>query len=161
MTSEEEFEREMAAISTVYGLRPGRTLTQEDFDAIQLYDKVQRRDEQRATDAFHDGYMQGLREGGSADIEEMRRKLDDQFCRHGVDMMMRKLAEDRCDKLQTALKNLLDLPGINNLPGFATGIHIVAARGLLPAQGIEAGTAETALAGSVHESPVPEGDAPQ
>ena len=130
--SEQEFEREMAAVSTVYGLRPGHTLTQEDFDAIQLYDKTQRRDEQRAIDCFHDGYMQGLREGGSADIEEMRRKLDEQFCQHGVDKVMRRLAEDRCDKLTSALKNLLDLPGIDNLPGFATGIHIVVARGLLP-----------------------------
>lgn len=55
----------------------------------------QRRDQQRAIDAFHDGYMQGLREGGSANIEEMRRKLDEQFCRHGVDRAMRKIAEDR------------------------------------------------------------------
>lgn len=104
----DDFEAEMAAISTVYGFRPGRVLTQEDWDALQLYEKVNRRDEGRATDAFHDGYMQGLREGGSADIEEMRKRMDDQFCRHGVDKAMRKLAEDRCDTLRRLLSEAVE-----------------------------------------------------
>lgn len=111
---DDEFEKhwddQFDAISTVYGLRPGHVLTQEDFDAIQKFDADYRENEETATAAFHRGYMQGLREGGSADIEEMREKLDKQFCEHGVDKAMRRLAERRCEELIEAAQALGAMP---------------------------------------------------
>lgn len=71
-----KFEAEMDAVSTVYSFRPGHVLTQADFDAIQLFDAVSRRDQERAIDAFNKGYEQGLREGGSADIAAMANRVD-------------------------------------------------------------------------------------
>lgn len=75
-TEADSFEKEMDAVSTVYSLRPGHVLTQADFDAIQLFDAVSRRDQDRSIDAFSRGYEQGLREGGSADIAAMSKRLD-------------------------------------------------------------------------------------
>jgi hypothetical protein len=100
--SDEQFDAHwdkiMDATSTVYSLRPGHVLTQADFDAIQTHDQHYRDGEETATAAFHRGYKQGLREGGSADIEQMREKLDAQFVQHSVDKAMRRFAEKRGDK---------------------------------------------------------------
>lgn len=109
--TDEQFEAhwddKFAAISRVYSLRPGHTLTQEDFDAIQKFDEDYRENEQTALDALHTGYTQGLREGGSADIEQMQAKIDKQFCELGVEKAMRSLADDRAaswrDELHLAL----------------------------------------------------------
>lgn len=160
--SDEAFEKLMGSISRVYGLRPGHVLTQEDYDAIQHYDKHNRDDEENAIDAFNRGYQQGLLQGGSADIVKMQARLDENFTKHGVEKAMRMWAERRVDDLQSALKNLLDLPGIGNLPGFMTGAHITAAKALLPASGTPTRSAETT--GSVGEAdggPAPTGETPK
>lgn len=108
---EAEFEREMAATGTVYGLRPGHTLTQADYDAIQLYDKVCRRDESRAIDVHHKAYTAGLRDGGSADIVKMDEQISDLIVKKGVEQMMRTLAERRGDEILSALVGVMDILG--------------------------------------------------
>lgn len=108
---EEAFEREMEATSTVYSLRPGHTLTQADYDAIQLYDQVSRRDQQQNTDAFNSGYQAGLRDGGSADIAEMDCRLSRMLVDKGVEQMMRLLAEQRGDAILEALVGVMDILG--------------------------------------------------
>lgn len=109
--AEAEFEREMAATSMVYGLRPVHTLTQADYEAIQLYDRVSRRDQQQNVDAFNSGYQAGLRDGGSADIAEMDCRLSRMLVEKGVEMMMRTLAEQRADAILAALVGVMDILG--------------------------------------------------
>lgn len=109
--AEAEFEREMAATSTVYGLRPGHTLTQADYEAIQLYDRVSRRDQQQNIDAFNSGYQAGLRDGGSADIAEMDSRLSRMLVNIGVEKMMRRLADQRADAILAALVGVMDILG--------------------------------------------------
>lgn len=108
--SQEEFDAHwdkiMDATSTVYSLRPGHTLTQADYDAIQEHDRYYRENDEAATTAFHRGYMQGLREGGSAEIEELHKRIDKQFVEKGTQMAMRMLAEQRAAKLLAALQAL-------------------------------------------------------
>lgn len=106
-----EFEREMEATSTVYGLRPGHTLTQSDYEAIQLYDKVSRRDQENNTVAFNTGYKSGLRDGGSADIVKLHEQISDLIVKKGVEAMMRTLAEQRCDEMHAALVGVMDILG--------------------------------------------------
>lgn len=72
-----EFEAVMHAISTVYSLRAGMVLTDQHYEAIQAFDRHARRDEERATEAFHRGYHQGLAEGGGADVSTLTNKLHD------------------------------------------------------------------------------------
>jgi len=120
---EAHWDDKFAAISCVYSLRPGHTLTQEDFDAIQKFDADFREGEQTAVDAFHAGYKQGLRDGGSADIEKMQAKLDVRFCEHAVDRTMRKLAEERCAKLAEVVAEARRAIGEHSAPDdcYATG----------------------------------------
>lgn len=108
---EAEFDREMNATSTVYGLRPGHTLTQADYEAIQLYDKVSRRDQERAMDVHHKAYTAGLRDGGSADIAEMDRRLSEMIVEKGVEKMMRVLSDQRADEILAALVGVMDILG--------------------------------------------------
>ena len=98
-------------ISTVYSLRPGHVLTQEDFDAIQRFDKHYRDQEESGTDIFHRAYQQGLREGGSADIVELKNKIDAQFVKYAAEKAMRAFAEQCCDRYRDALQAILDHDG--------------------------------------------------
>ena len=109
--SDDEFEAhwddKFAAISRVYSLRPGHTLTQDDFDAIQKFDADFRENEQTATDAFHAGYMQGLREGGSADIEKMQQRLSVRLVEHSVDKALRGFAETRLQEVTQHVRDFI------------------------------------------------------
>lgn len=97
-----------ADISTVYSLRPGHVLTQEDFDAIQRFDQHYRDQEEAGTAIFHRAYQQGLREGGSADIVELKNKIDLQFVELATEKAMRAFAERRNDELRKAVQTLRD-----------------------------------------------------
>lgn len=101
--SDEDFDAhwddKFATISAVYSLRPGHVLTQDDFDAIQKFDADYRENEQSVLAAFHCGYTQGLREGGSADIEKMQARLDRRSIELGVEKAMRGIAETRRDEV--------------------------------------------------------------
>lgn len=77
MTSEIDFEAIMDAISRVYSLREGHTLTLQDYEAIQTFDQASREDQERAADAFHRGYEQGLREGGTAEVADLKKQISD------------------------------------------------------------------------------------
>lgn len=126
------------AIGRVYSLRVGQTLTQEDFDAIQKFDADFRENEQSVTDAFHAGYTQGLRDGGSADIAQMRAKLDEQFIQFGVEKAMRKFAEREASELMEALQGVMPILGSaeSNASGNPewdyVGPRVAVVRALLP-----------------------------
>ena len=75
MTTETDFEATMDAISRVYSLRAGHTLTLQDYEAIQTFDRASREDQERAVDAFHRGYKQGLTEGGTAEVADLKKQI--------------------------------------------------------------------------------------
>ena len=100
-------DRREDAIATVYSLRPGHTLTQADCEAIQLWEEVNREEDNRATDVFHRGYTQGLRECGSADIEKMKERLDDRGNLLAVEKAMRRFAEDRLDETERHVRDFI------------------------------------------------------
>jgi len=104
--SDDAFNDLMGSISRVYSLRVGHTLTQDDFDAIQHFDKHFRTQDDNATDAFHLGYTQGLREGGSADIEQMQARLVGKQGELAVEKAMRHFAEKRQEQLHEALQRI-------------------------------------------------------
>lgn len=105
--SDATFEALMGSISTVYGLRPGHVLTQEDFDAIQHFDRHFRDEDNNAVEAFHRGYTQGLREGGSADIEAMSEKLSEETTLLAVQKGMRTVAEDRLAEAEQHVRDFI------------------------------------------------------
>lgn len=104
---EAHWDDRFANISRVYSLRPGHVLTQEDFDAIQAYDEQNRKDEETATSALHAGYMQGLREGGSTDIEKMEQRNSRLLVEKSVEYMMRRVAENRLKEVRQHVKDFL------------------------------------------------------
>lgn len=85
---EAHWDAKFDTIATVYGLRPGHTLTQEDFDAIQKFDADYRENEETALHAFHTGYKRGLMDGGSADIAAMSARLDEKTGRLSLEKAM-------------------------------------------------------------------------
>lgn len=87
--TEEEFDALMDAISTVYGLRAGHTLTQDDVDAISLYDANSRANEEGLTDTFHRGYQDGLRHAGGADVQTLSNRLDEKVSELGAERALR------------------------------------------------------------------------
>lgn len=108
-SSDEAFNDLMGTISQVYSLRVGHTLTEDDYNAIQRFDEHFRSQDDNAIDAFHLGYKQGLREGGSADIEQMQAKLDAKQSELAVEKAMRYFAEKRKDEITEALKGAMDI----------------------------------------------------
>ncbi len=156
------FNNLMESISSVYSLRVGHTLTQNDYDAIQNFDKHYRSQEDNAIEAFHRGYTQGLREGGSADIEKMQERLDGKQVQLSVEKAMRHYTEARCDKLHKALKRISTIDMGKGKLAFEAAQNIASmAIADNSAKATETGTAETT--GSVREADdgaVPEGNLP-
>lgn len=62
---------EMEATSIVYGIRVGDVIDQATFDAIQLFDKMTRDDEEGRLTVFHQGYHAGMRRAGGTDTAKL------------------------------------------------------------------------------------------
>lgn len=74
--TDEEWEAIQDATMTVYSLRAGHTLTQADVDAISLYDKDTRHNEEGAIEAYHRGVADGRQEAAGTDMAAVLAKLD-------------------------------------------------------------------------------------
>lgn len=67
---------EMEATSRVYGIRVGDVIDQVTFDAIQLFDKMARDDEQGRVTLFHQGYQSGMQRAGGVDTAKLIEERD-------------------------------------------------------------------------------------
>jgi hypothetical protein len=78
--SEEEanevMDAEMEATSRVYGICVGDVIDRATFDAIQLYDKYNREEEEGRTTVFHQGYQAGMRRAGGVDTAKLIEERD-------------------------------------------------------------------------------------
>lgn len=87
--TEAEWDALFDAIATVYGLRAGHALTQDDVDAISLYDANARANEEGLTDVYHRGYQDGLHTAGGTDVQALNNKLDEKNNELAVERAMR------------------------------------------------------------------------
>lgn len=76
MATEIDFDRYMDATQTVIQLKPGVTLTAEQVAEIQYAFDCERQHEDDAVDAFHNGYLHGLRKAAGADVAALLEKID-------------------------------------------------------------------------------------
>lgn len=78
--SEEDYEEasnaEMEATARVYGIRVGDVVDQVTFDAIQLYDKMARDDDEGRLTVFHQGYQAGMQRAGGVDTAKLIEERD-------------------------------------------------------------------------------------
>ena len=91
LQTDAEFEAEMDAVSTVYSLHPPMVLTDAQYQAIQAFDASSRRDQERATEAFHRGYQDGLVRGAGSDVAALTNKADDARMALTVEKALRKM----------------------------------------------------------------------
>ncbi len=73
---EEAMDAEMEATSRVYGIRVGDVITQETFDAIQLFDKMARDDDEGRLTVFHQGYHAGMRRSAGVETAKLIEERD-------------------------------------------------------------------------------------
>lgn len=73
--SEAEWEAFMDASQTVIQLKAGQTLTQDDVDALRFAGEFERREEERAIDAFHRGRQIGIEEAAGKDAAALHDKI--------------------------------------------------------------------------------------
>lgn len=71
-----DFDRFMEATQTVITLKPGITLTPEQVTEIQYAFECERQHEDDAVDAFHKGYLHGLRTAAGAEMAALIEKID-------------------------------------------------------------------------------------
>ena len=76
MATEIDFDRLMDATQTVIQLKPGVTLSPEQVAEIQYAFDCERQHEDDAVDAFHNGYLHGLRTAAGADKAALIEKID-------------------------------------------------------------------------------------
>lgn len=62
---------EMEATSIVYGIRVGDVIDQATFDAIQLFDKMARDEDEARLTVFHQGYEAGMRRASGVDTAKL------------------------------------------------------------------------------------------
>jgi len=68
---EEAMDAEMEAISRVYGIRVGDVIDQVTYDAIQLFDKKARDDDEGRLTVFHQGYHAGIRRSAGVETAKL------------------------------------------------------------------------------------------
>lgn len=73
---EEAMDAEMEATSRVYGIRVGDVIDQATYDAIQLFDKMAREDDEGRLTVFHQGYGAGLKRGAGNDTAKLIEERD-------------------------------------------------------------------------------------
>lgn len=95
--SEEEWKALEEATVQVYGLRAGHTLTEGDVAALALVDRCQREDEESATDAYHRGLENGLRERGGDELVALEKRASEAAIARATESVMRRFAEQRAD----------------------------------------------------------------
>lgn len=93
--SEKEWEALEGAIVTTYSWRAGHVLTEDDIAALQLVDKCQREDEEAATDCYHRGREEALRERGGDDLVAIHKRISDLEVKAATANTMKLLAESR------------------------------------------------------------------
>jgi len=101
--SEADWEKLEDAIGTLWGLEPGHVLTKADVDGLRHMDTCHRNDEEVATDAYHRGYEEGLRERGGEELVAREKWLSERETRAATDRAMRKLAEARAQTAEAEL----------------------------------------------------------
>lgn len=76
MSDDDDFNRLMDATQTLIQLKPGDILTEDMIADLHLVDADHRESFERATDAFHRGYQDGLERGGGADTAKLIEERD-------------------------------------------------------------------------------------
>ncbi len=90
--TEEEWEALQDAIGTQPGWQVGRVLSEQDIADLRLIDRCHREDDEAATDAYHRGREDGLRERGGDELVELNARCDRYFVEHSTERAMRILA---------------------------------------------------------------------
>lgn len=93
--SPEYFDRVMDAVATVYGFKAGRVLTEDDVEAVQLFDTQAREDGETALDAFSKGYRAGQISAGGKDVAAVLDQMADQSVKHAADRAILMLGKQR------------------------------------------------------------------
>ena len=91
--SEAEWAALEDATVTVYGFRAGRTLTDDDIAALNLVDTCRREDEESATEAYHNGLEEGLRERGGDELVKLNQRVSEAIVERATEKAMRAFAE--------------------------------------------------------------------
>lgn len=108
LQTDAEFEAEMDAVSTVYSLRPGAVLTERQYEAIQAFDAAMRRDQERAVDAYHRGYQDGLMHGGGTDVASLSNKVSELRLSLTTERALKKMDQHWIDRLAKLVVRLSD-----------------------------------------------------
>jgi len=129
MTQEKsQFDKEMDAMSTVYALRPGHVLTQADYEAIQLFDKVCRDQQELANQAFHRGYKDAIRHYKGVEFSSLVDQIDSMKNDIAAARLMRRLAEEKLKEMERNMQHQKPKP--QPIAPFSNGSYICAICGL-------------------------------
>lgn len=109
--TEDAFDRLMDDMQVLYAMRAGHVVSQDDIDALNRLDSHWRSEEERATDAYHRGWTDGLRQGGGESAVAADARADEAWIESASQKMMRALAEQRVDALREAAQPLANYIG--------------------------------------------------
>lgn len=104
--TEAEWEALEDAIMTVYGFNAGHTLTEADIAALALMDRCQRDDNEGATEAYHRGREEGLRERGGDELVSLTKREEAAFLGKMTERAMRAMAEARATSAEAQVESL-------------------------------------------------------
>jgi len=113
--TEAEWDALQDAIGTLWGLEPGHVLSEDDVAGLRLMDTCHREDEEAATDAYHRGLEDGLRQQGGDALVEAERRATRYLVEKSTERAMRRFAEAltteqaaRIEVLETVLRFYAD-----------------------------------------------------
>jgi hypothetical protein len=104
--SDESFDELMDDMQVLYAMRAGHVVSQDDIDALNRLDAHYRSEEERATDAYHRGWTDGLRKSGGERLVEAEELASERWAEASAQKVMRGFAEQRADELQGLLREL-------------------------------------------------------
>jgi hypothetical protein len=93
--TDDAFDALMDDMQVLYGMRPGHTVSEADLAALNRLDAYWREDSERAVDAYHRGWTQGLTHGGGVDVATLQERLDAARGQASVERALGKFAEQR------------------------------------------------------------------
>lgn len=96
--TEAEWDALQDALGTLWGwMKEGHVIRAQDVADFTLIDKCQREDEESATDAYHAGLEEGLRQRGGDELVNAHRRVSEAEIKRATELAMRALATARAD----------------------------------------------------------------
>lgn len=104
--SEEEWQDFEEGTMLLYSLKPGHVLTEADIKSLTFADDCRRNDDESATDAYHKGREEGLRERGGDELFDLTMRHEKAVADKAVERAMKVFAEARATTAEALAKTL-------------------------------------------------------